>query len=89
MAVHYTRAGTVREGFSGLERGLALIEGLLDRHWGSVHPQLDASDDDDPTARVNALSALVDGRGARWAICATCRSSRRAASAASHCASSM
>jgi type VI secretion system protein ImpA len=63
VAVHYTRSGTVREGFIGLARGLALIEGLLDRHWGGVHPQLDASDDDDPTARVNALSALVDDAG--------------------------
>jgi type VI secretion system protein ImpA len=63
VAVHYTRSGTVREGFIGLARGLALIEGLLDRHWGGVHPQLDASDGDDPTARVNALSALVDDAG--------------------------
>lgn len=63
VAVHYTRSSTVREGFAGLARGLALIEGLLDLHWGGVHPQLDASDGDDPTARVNALSALIDEAG--------------------------
>ncbi|SAL80395.1 ImpA-like protein [Caballeronia arvi] len=63
VAVHYTRSGMVREGFAGLACGLALIEGLLDQHWSGVHPQLDASDGDDPTARVNALSALVDGAG--------------------------
>ncbi|SAK50151.1 type VI secretion system protein TssA [Caballeronia ptereochthonis] len=63
VAVHFTRAGMVREGFSGLARGLALIEGLLAQHWSNVHPQLDAGDGDDPTARVNALSALVDGAG--------------------------
>ncbi|BBU31250.1 hypothetical protein BTHE68_49840 [Burkholderia sp. THE68] len=63
VAVHYTRSSTVREGFIGLARGLALIEGLLDQHWGGVHPQLDASDGDDPIARVNALSALVDDAG--------------------------
>jgi type VI secretion system protein ImpA len=63
VAVHYTRASMVREDFIGLAGGLALIEGLLARHWDSVHPQLDASDGDDPTARVNALSALVDGAG--------------------------
>jgi type VI secretion system protein ImpA len=63
VAVHYTRASMVREDFIGLARGLALIEGLLARHWSGVHPQLDASDGDDPTARVNALSALIDGSG--------------------------
>ncbi|MFM0323210.1 type VI secretion system protein TssA [Caballeronia glebae] len=63
VAVHYTRSSMIREGFTGLARGLALIEGLLDLHWRGVHPQLDASDGDDPTARVNALSALVDGAG--------------------------
>jgi type VI secretion system protein ImpA len=63
VAVHYTRSSTIRGGFAGLSRGLALIEGLLDRHWGGVHPQLDAADGDDPTARVNALSALIDGAG--------------------------
>lgn len=63
VAVHYTRASMLREGFEGLAGGLALIEGLLGQHWSGVHPQLDASDADDPTARVNALSALVDGAG--------------------------
>ncbi|WP_096031589.1 type VI secretion system protein TssA [Caballeronia hypogeia] len=63
VAVHYARSSMAREGFAGLARGLALIEGLLDEHWNGVHPQLDASDGDDPTARVNALSALVDGAG--------------------------
>jgi type VI secretion system protein ImpA len=63
VAVHYTRSSMLREGFAGLACGLALIEGLLDLHWSEVHPQLDASDGDDPTARVNALSALVDGAG--------------------------
>jgi type VI secretion system protein ImpA len=63
VAVHYTRSSLIREGFTGLACGLALIEGLLDVHWSAVHPQLDASDGDDPTARVNALSALVDGSG--------------------------
>jgi type VI secretion system protein ImpA len=63
VAVPFTRASMVREGFAGLACGLALIEGLLAQHWSCVHPQLDASDGDDPTARVNALSALVDGAG--------------------------
>ncbi|SAL53081.1 type VI secretion system protein TssA [Caballeronia telluris] len=63
VAVHFTRASAIREGFEGLACGLALIEGLVDLYWETVHPQLDASDNDDPTARVNALSGLVDGAG--------------------------
>lgn len=63
VAVYYARSSMVRDGFAGLACGLALIEGLLERHWDRVHPQLDASDADDPTARVNALSALFDGAG--------------------------
>ncbi|KXU83749.1 hypothetical protein CI15_24700 [Paraburkholderia monticola] len=63
VAVLYARSSMVREGFAGLACGLALIEGLLEQHWSAVHPQLDASDGDDPTARVNALSELVDGAG--------------------------
>src|SRR5579875_2872633 len=67
VAVHHTRASTAREGFEGLARGLALIDGLLDVQWDSVHPQLD-DDDGDPTARVNALSALLDGAGLAGAL---------------------
>ncbi|MFM0053476.1 type VI secretion system protein TssA [Caballeronia grimmiae] len=62
VAVHYTRASAAREGFDGLAQGLAAIDGLLDVQWHSVHPQLDEADGD-PTARVNALSALVDSGG--------------------------
>ena len=61
VAVYYTRAGLMREGFGGLARGLGLIEGLLDTRWDTVHPQLDVNDQNDPTARVNAMSGLIDG----------------------------
>lgn len=61
VAVHYTRAALMREGFGGLARGLGLIEGLLETRWDAVHPQLDANDHNDPTARVNAMSSLIDG----------------------------
>jgi len=67
VAMHYTRASAAREGFEGLARGLALIDGLLDLQWNSVHPQLDPADGD-PTARVNALSALIDGAGLASAL---------------------
>ncbi|MGQ0697743.1 MAG: type VI secretion system protein TssA [Panacagrimonas sp.] len=49
--------------FAGLASGLQLIHQLMDRYWDSVHPQLDASDGDDPTMRLNALAALADPQG--------------------------
>jgi type VI secretion system protein ImpA len=36
------------------------MEGLLDSFWEAVHPQLDPDDGNDPTGRVNILSALCD-----------------------------
>ena len=40
---------------------LALTHGLLTQFWDTVHPQLDAEDDNDPTMRVNSLGMLCDG----------------------------
>lgn len=59
-AVFLARALIHVEGPVGLEAGLAVIQGLLDRHWDQVHPQLDPDDDNDPTMRVNTLAALCD-----------------------------
>jgi type VI secretion system protein ImpA len=61
VATYYTRALLRTEGFGGLAVGLRLIHGLLDGHWGQVHPQLDPDDGNDPTMRVNALAPLVAG----------------------------
>ena len=49
--------------FAGLLPGLQLVHQLLVRYWDSVHPQLDASDNNDPTMRINALMALSDQQG--------------------------
>jgi type VI secretion system protein ImpA len=38
---------------------LAAIRALLDAQWGSVHPQLDPEDDNDPTLRANALLRIA------------------------------
>ncbi len=46
------------DGFPGFADGLALIHGYLERYWQTVHPQLDAADDNDPTIRVNIVSSL-------------------------------
>jgi len=58
-----SRARLAIVGMPGLADGLALASGLLERHWDDVHPQLDASDGNDSTARINALAAFVDTSG--------------------------
>jgi type VI secretion system protein ImpA len=60
IAVHLTRGLTHTEGISGLNGGLALIHGLLERYWDQVHPLLDAEQGGDPTERINALAPLSD-----------------------------
>lgn len=57
------RAQTHLDQFAGLSSGLRLIHQLLERYWDSLHPQLDASDNNDPTMRLNALAALADPQG--------------------------
>jgi type VI secretion system protein ImpA len=47
------------DGFTGFSQGLALVQGLLEQQWDSIHPQLDAEDNNDPTTRVNSLLALA------------------------------
>jgi type VI secretion system protein ImpA len=64
VAVWLTRSGARTAGLSCAVRGLQLVQGLLERYWGSVHPVLDASDANDPTARLNALATLVHLSGA-------------------------
>jgi type VI secretion system protein ImpA len=63
LAVWLARSGARLEGWAGAVRGLRLVHGLLDQHWDHVHPQLDASDGNDPTARLNALMPLVHLEG--------------------------
>jgi type VI secretion system protein ImpA len=60
VAVWLTRSGARLRGLPGALTGLRLVEGLLERYWESVHPPLDASDNNDPTARVTALAALAE-----------------------------
>lgn len=59
VAVFLTRALAHSDGLAGLETGLQLVSGLLERFWDDVHPMLDRDDNDDPTERINALAGLV------------------------------
>ncbi|MEM5314900.1 type VI secretion system protein TssA [Paraburkholderia sp. JHI869] len=63
VVLQLARARWVREGIGGFVDGLVLTAALLERHWEHVHPQLDASDGDDATARINALAAWTDAGG--------------------------
>jgi len=63
LAVWLTRSAARTDGWAGAVRGLQLVQGLLEQHWEHVHPQLDASDGNDPTARLNALMPLVHIEG--------------------------
>jgi type VI secretion system protein ImpA len=59
VALWLLRCATRLQGLAGAARGLQLVHGLLARLWDSVHPQLDASDGNDPTMRLNALAPLL------------------------------
>jgi len=50
-------------GLTGFRDGLELIRGLVEQYWLTLHPPLDAEDNNDPTQRLNILSALNSPRG--------------------------
>ena len=60
LAVYLLRAELALVGIDGMASGLRLIERLLDERWDSVHPELDADDDNDPMLRINSLAVLTD-----------------------------
>lgn len=59
-AILLARAQAHLDQFPGVASGIQLIHKMVEQFWDSVHPQLDAEDDNDPTMRVNALSAMAD-----------------------------
>lgn len=62
VALLWTRAEASLRGLAALPEGLALIVGLLEAYWDTLHPQPDP-DDGDPYARLNALALLTEGEG--------------------------
>lgn len=59
VAVWLQRSATALHGLPGAAEGFELIVGLLEHHWAGVYPLLDASENDDPIERVNALMPLA------------------------------
>jgi type VI secretion system protein ImpA len=43
-----------------LNEGLTLLRGLVERHWPTLHPQLDPDDGNDPAIRLNTFASLLD-----------------------------
>ena len=60
VAVYLARSLLNTDGLSGFAEGLALVDGLIERYWDTVYPQLDPDDDYDPTLRVNTIVSLCD-----------------------------
>jgi type VI secretion system protein ImpA len=60
LAILALRAATRTQGIAGFSLALSLLNELLERFWDTIHPQLDADDNNDPTMRINALAPLSD-----------------------------
>jgi len=60
VALYLTRSALRTDGLQGLADGTAVLKGLIEKFWDSVHPQLDPDDDNDPATRVNTIASLCD-----------------------------
>lgn len=63
VAMMFTCSLLQTGGLDGFRDGLQLIRGLLEQFWASLYPLLDPEDNNDPTQRLNILSALNAPRG--------------------------
>jgi type VI secretion system protein ImpA len=63
VSVYLIRAAAQTDGFESAVQGLRLLGGLIETQWDAVFPLLDASDNNDPTARVSALTPLGHAAG--------------------------
>ncbi|MEL6219538.1 MAG: type VI secretion system protein TssA [Pseudomonadota bacterium] len=57
--VYYCLAASKMDGISAIAEAMSYTRRCLEEYWDHVHPQLDADDDNDPTARVNAVRGLA------------------------------
>jgi len=60
IVAHLSRAVLATDGLPAFAEAMALLRGMVDRYWETVHPQLDPDDDNDPMFRINTLTSLCD-----------------------------
>lgn len=60
VGVELARCELALSGFASYMKSLDLICGYVEQFWETVHPQLDADDDNDPVLRVNTIESLCD-----------------------------
>ena len=58
LCLYLTVATMKTEGMIGLRDGLKVFQGVVEKFWDHLHPQLDPDDDNDPTERINIIDAL-------------------------------
>jgi len=62
-AMIYCCSSLQTSGLAGFRDGVQLVRGLVEKFWPTVHPLLDAEDNNDPTQRLSILGALNAPRG--------------------------
>jgi type VI secretion system protein ImpA len=77
VAVTFTVALLKTQGLPGFAAGLALVRGMLETHWETLHPKLDPEDDNDPQERVNGLNNLAAPIGTAGDPCKTIETLRK------------
>jgi type VI secretion system protein ImpA len=60
VAVILVNACARTQGWPGFRDAVQLLDGLLERYWVDVHPQLDEDEPNDFTMRVNLIASLGD-----------------------------
>ncbi|MDR2674915.1 MAG: type VI secretion system protein TssA [Opitutaceae bacterium] len=73
LAVALLRTG----GLPGFAAGLALVRGMLETCWETLHPKLDPEDGNDPQERVNSLNSLAAPIGTSGDPCRTLETLRK------------
>lgn len=61
VGVFLAQAALHTDGWEGFGQAMEVLYKLVDTLWDSVHPELDADDDNDPMFRLNTLAILKDG----------------------------
>ena len=63
VGVILTRALLALNGLPGLGEGMQLLGRMCEEYWDAAHPMLDATENNDPLERLNALANLDDAEG--------------------------